>query len=80
MEFSFPSLLTLFVPTIENGKELCIRVRLSFFLFYAKSSTTNNHWTLLSAKSYSNPFSYDSNHIKRFRQETNRFEIFDFSS
>ena len=23
-----------FVPTIENGEELCIRVRFSFFAFY----------------------------------------------
>ena len=40
-----------FVPTIENGEELCIRVCFSFFLlcvFHAKSATTNNRGTELS--------------------------------
>ena len=32
----------LIVPTIENGEELCIRVCFNFFVFHAKSDTTNN--------------------------------------
>ena len=40
----------LFVPTIENGEELCIRCVLVFFL--TKLGTTNNHRTGLSAISY----------------------------
>ena len=58
----------LVVPTIKNGEELCIRVTFSFFffLFHAKSGTTNNHWIRFSDISYENPYSRDSNHIKTF--------------
>ena len=42
------------VSTIENGDELCIWVCFSFFffIFLAKTDTTNNHWTGLTDISY----------------------------
>ena len=48
------SIKDIFVPTIENGEELCIReeICISFFVFHAKSGTTNNHRTVLSDISY----------------------------
>ena len=75
-----------FVPTIENGEELCIRVCFSFcFVFHAKPGTINNDRTGLSDILYLSPFSRDLNHIKKFPKsfrsvEKNSFEIFDFSS
>ena len=62
-------LITFFVPTIENGEELCIRMCFSFFsfVFHAKSATINNHQTGLSDLSFQRPFSRDSNHIKNFQ-------------
>ena len=43
-----------FVPTIENGEKLCIRLCFRFFLFVflAKSGTTKNNHTGLSDISY----------------------------
>ena len=43
-------LLFIFVPTIENGEELCFQV--FFFVFHAKSGTTNNDRTGLCGTSY----------------------------
>ena len=49
--------INFFVPTIENGEELWIRVCFSFFfVFHAKSATTNNHQIGLSDISYYSPF------------------------
>ena len=47
-------LAILFVPTIENGEELCIRVFSFFqvFVFHAKSATAINDRTGLSDISY----------------------------
>ena len=47
VERNFGHIYLVFVPTIENGEEHWIRV-FSFF-FHAKSATTNNHVTGLSA-------------------------------
>ena len=46
LSFSF------FVPTIENEEELGIQVCFSFFVFHAKSGTTNNDRTGWSDISY----------------------------
>ena len=35
--------IAFYVPIIEIGEKRCIRISF-FFVFYAKSGTTNNHW------------------------------------
>ena len=52
-----------FVPTIENGEELCIRVFFCFF-FHAKTTTINNNRTGFSDISKLSHFSRDSNDIE----------------
>ena len=39
---------SVFVPTVENGEELSIRLCFEFFVFRAKSGTKNNNRTVLS--------------------------------
>ena len=61
-----------FVPTIENGEELCIRVCFSCFFFsHAKSATINNHRTGLSDTWYWSP-------LVVFRATLKNFKIFIF--
>ena len=57
----------------------------TFFVFHAKSGTTNTHRNGLSDLSNECPSSHDSNHIEALPKfassvEKNRFEIFDFLS
>ena len=53
---------SILVPTIENGKELCIRV-FSFSCFLKKSGAINNRQNGSSDISYKSPFSRDSNDV-----------------
>ena len=53
----------MFVPTIENGQELCIRVCFGFF--HANSVTTNNDRTGLNDMSFLSSFNRDLNDIKK---------------
>ena len=38
-------LIAVFVPTIENGDELCIRLYFMIFLFSTQNQVYPNHWT-----------------------------------
>ena len=80
--------MRIFVPTIENGEELRIRVCFSFsffFVFRAKLGTTNTRQNRLSDIKNKSSFSRNSRRLKNFKKITpsiqrNQFEIFDFWS
>ena len=61
----------MFVPTMENGQELCIRVCFGFF--HAKAVTTNNDWTGLNDISLLSSLSRDLNDNKKKSKKNSQF-------